>query len=107
MHLSSDVEVFSCMLYSLALTTLYPPLDPRCHYIMSRHFIDWVEEGNISKNKLKYTKLSFLMIYRNVPKFSDRQVCANSADPDQTAEEQSDQGLHCLQFQPHLLDALL
>ena len=27
--------------------------------------------------------------YRNDPKFSDRQVCANSADPDQTA--QSDQ----------------
>ena len=24
-------------------------------------------------------------IYRNVPKFSDRQVWANSADPDQTA----------------------
>ena len=32
--------------------------------------------------------------YRNVPKFSERQVWANSADPDQTApEEQSDQGL--------------
>ena len=25
------------------------------------------------------------LIYRNVPKFSDRQVWANSADPDQTA----------------------
>ena len=25
------------------------------------------------------------MSYRNVPKFSDRQVWANSADPDQTA----------------------
>ena len=37
--------------------------------------------------------------YRNVPKFSDRQVWANSADPDQTAlEESSDQGLHCLPF---------
>ena len=45
-------------------------------------------------------------IYRNVPKFSDRQVWANSADPDQTAP-QSDQGLHCLQFPLHLLDALL
>ena len=29
--------------------------------------------------------------YRNDPKFSDRQVLANSANPDQT-----DQGLHCL-----------
>ena len=51
-------------------------------------------------------------IYRNAPKFSDRQVWANSVDPDQTAprsksEEQSDQGLHCLQFPLHLLDALL
>ena len=40
--------------------------------------------------------------YRNVPKFSDRQIWANSADP-----EQSDQGLHCLQFPLHLLDAFL
>ena len=39
---------------------------------------------------------------RNVPKFLDRQIWANSADP-----EQSDQGLHCLQFPLHLLDALL
>ena len=32
----------------------------------------------------------------------------NSVDPDQTApEEQSDQGLHCLQFPLHILDALL
>ena len=35
--------------------------------------------------------------YHNVPKFSDRQIWANSADP----EEQSDQGLHCLQFPLH------
>ena len=27
----------------------------------------------------------FMKIYRNVPKCSDRQVWANSADPDQTA----------------------
>ena len=39
--------------------------------------------------------------------FSDRQVWTNSADPDQTAPLQSDQGLHCLQFGLHLLDALL
>ena len=43
--------------------------------------------------------------YRNDPKFSNRHVWANSADPDQT--EQSDQGLHHLQFRLHLLDALL
>ena len=36
-------------------------------------------------------------MYHNYPKFSDRQVWANSAD----LEEQSDQGLHCLLF--HLL----
>ena len=41
--------------------------------------------------------------YRKVPKFSDRQVWANNADPDQTAP----QGLHCLRFPLHLLDALL
>ena len=46
--------------------------------------------------------------YSNFPKFSDRQVWANSADPRQTAPRgESDQGLHCLQFPLHLLDALL
>ena len=34
--------------------------------------------------------------YRNDPNFSERKVWANSVDPDQTAQEQSDQGLHCL-----------
>ena len=46
-------------------------------------------------------------IYRNDPKFSDRLIWANSADPDQTPprlEEQSDQGLHCLLFNLHLFD---
>ena len=42
--------------------------------------------------------------YRNGPKFSDKQVWANSVDPDQTA---SDQGLHCLPFRLHGLDTLL
>ena len=37
----------------------------------------------------------------------DRQVWANSADPDQIAPEQSDKGLHCLLFRLHVLDALL
>ena len=31
----------------------------------------------------------------------------NSVDPDQAAPEQSGQGLHCLPFCLHLLDALL
>ena len=47
-----------------------------------------------------------LETYRNDPKFSDRQVWANSADPDQTAE-QSDQGLHCLLFRLRLSDTFL
>ena len=46
-------------------------------------------------------------MYHNDPKFSDRCAWANSADPDQTAQEQSDIGLHCLQFRLHLLGALL
>ena len=41
----------------------------------------------------------------NDPKFSDIQILANSVDPDQT-QEQSGQGLHCLPFCLHLLDAL-
>ena len=47
------------------------------------------------------------VMYRNYPKFLDRQIWANSVDPDQTAEQQSDQGLHCLPFHLHLFDALL
>ena len=43
-------------------------------------------------------------IYRNDPKFSERQVWTNSADLVQTAP---DQGLHCLPFRLQLLDALL
>ena len=39
--------------------------------------------------------------YRNDPKFSDRLVWANSADPDQT-----DQGLHCLLFHLYLFDKI-
>ena len=62
----------------------------------------------------KYILPILSYMYCNGPKFSDRQVWANSADPDKTArgaigllEEQSDQGLHSLQFCLHLLDALL
>ena len=36
------------------------------------------------------------------PKFLDRQVWANSVDPDQTVPE-GDQGLHCLPFRLHAL----
>ena len=51
--------------------------------------------------------------YCNDPKFSDRQVWANSVNPDQTAlnqtllEEESDLGPHCLPFCLHVLDAFL
>ena len=34
---------------------------------------------------MHYMYMKYVNIYRNVPKFSDRQVWANSADPDQTA----------------------
>ena len=47
----------------------------------------------------------WLQNYHNDPKFLDRYVnWSNSADPDQ---EQSDQGLHCLQFRLYLLDVFL
>ena len=67
---------------------------------------DWYHE---------HLSVPFNLMYRNFPKFLDRQVWANSADPDQTAptgavwllHEQSDQRLHCLQFPLHLLDAFL
>ena len=44
----------------------------------------------------------FAQKYRNDPKFSDRQVLANSADIDQTAPL----GLHCLLFHLHYFDKL-
>ena len=43
--------------------------------------------------------------YCNDPKFLDRQVWANSVDPE--ARLQPDQGLHCLPFCLHLLDPLI
>ena len=45
-------------------------------------------------------------MYPNFPKFSDRQLWANSGDPDQTPSI-SDQGLHGLPFRLHRLDSLL
>ena len=55
--------------------------------------------------------MNLVFLYRNDPKFSDTNALTNSADPDQTAptlirlllEEQSDQGLHCVQFCLHYL----
>ena len=48
--------------------------------------------------RLNYTK------YCTWPnKFLDRQIWANSIDPDQTVpQEQSDRGLHCLSFHLHI-----
>ena len=43
-----------------------------------------------------------LAAYCNDPKFSDKQVLANSADPDQTAN----QGLHCFRFHLQLFDKI-
>ena len=39
-------------------------------------------------------------VYRNDPKFWDREALANSVDTDQTdlLKEKSNQGLHCLSF---------
>ena len=53
--------------------------------------------------KLIKVKLLFVAStrYRNDPKFSDRQVWANSA------EEQSDLGLHCLLLHLHHFDKIL
>ena len=45
-----------------------------------------------------------------IPNVLDRQVWANSEDPDQTLWEKSrksDQGQHCLSFCLYVLDALL
>ena len=66
----------------------------------------WVSMVDRDWSQGKYASRAFVclscMYYRNDHNFSDRQAWANSADPDQTA-----QGLHCLQFHLHLLEALL
>ena len=57
------------------------------------------------EKKLKYVSgdgMEGQTITTDDPKFSDRQVLANSADPDQTA----DQRLDCLPFRLHRLNAL-
>ena len=46
-------------------------------------------------------------IYRDIPKYWDRQVWANSVDPDQMLKNAvSDQDPHCLQLVQQILDAL-
>ena len=59
------------------------------------------QEVNVTRQTLEAVYITEKQ-YRNFPKFSDRQVWANRADPDKT-----DQGLHCLLFSLHLWDALL
>ena len=62
--------------------------------------LPWLQtEDRFSHDKAPIT----VLYYRNDPKFLDRQVLANSADPDQTAPRG---GLHCLQIQPQPLDPL-
>ena len=59
---------------------------------------------------LSVRKLRIIMdiLYRNDPKFSDRQVWANSGDQIRLLlMEQSDQGLHCLLFYLHILNTFL
>ena len=58
-------------------------------------------EISLLNNNNKKLKTS----YRNNPKFSDRKVWANSADPNQTAPLESDQ-VHCLLFHLHHFDKI-
>ena len=96
----------------LEFTAYSRPKDNDAQSVEERRSVDTVnknkgkqfEEPKIISFHLKPILSKSVFKYRNDPKFSDRQVWANSADPDQ---EQSDQGLHCLQFPLHLLDALL
>ena len=87
-----DIEMVEEVRLCVMLGSL---LYPVCY--SSHSSSDWLLDSNTD-----------ILHYRNDPKFSDTQIWANSADPDQTApEEQSDQGLHCLPFPLHLLDAVL
>ena len=44
------------------------------------------------------------IINRICPEYSNRYVCANIVHPDQTPQNASDQGLHCLLLIPQILD---
>ena len=59
---------------------------------MKQHLIDtvlyyWIISAysKLSCHFFPVSKFNGLLIYRNVPKFSDRQNWAKSVDPDQTA----------------------
>ena len=62
--------------------------------------------NNLGFRTLCIHKLCAVKRICNDPKFSDRLVWANSADPDQIASVGSDQGLHCLLFHLHLFDKI-
>ena len=75
-------------------------------------FVQHLKDHHVAGEKTGLLAFSCLEMYqlnyRNDPVFLDRQVWANRVDPDQLLlEEQSDQGVHCLPFRPHLLDTLL
>ena len=62
----------------------------RSNYPCKKNVISFV----VAELKVKVT---FLLTYCIYPKYSDRQVGANSVDPDQMPHSvASDQGLHCL-----------
>ena len=54
-------------------------------------------------SKLSTAENPFSHIYRNDPRFMDKQVWTNSADPEELAGGETDQGLHCLPFHLHFL----
>ena len=88
-------------------TQIRPSSDQGVHCLtFCQHILCALLYGKTTLFKCWVNTASFR--YRNDLKFLDGQVLANTADPDQTAPrgvEQSDQGLHCLQFRLHLLDA--
>ena len=59
------------------------------------------------KQSCNYPKIGTLWFYHREMRPKDADGMANSVDPDQTAPEQSDQGLHCLLFRLFPLDRLL
>ena len=68
-------------------------------------FCHEVAQIDIQYARIKGSTRHLWIKYHNDPKFSDRQVYANSVDPDQ--KNQSDKALHCLLFRLFHLKALL
>ena len=60
-----------------------------------------IRSASLRHFKQVNTTYVFMENYGNDPKFLDRSVWTNSADPD--LEEQSDEGLRCLLFHLHHL----